>query len=154
MKFLNWLYKNQENYLFCLYGPEGENYTVEIGRIVLKDDTFEGYFYEWMFRNANYTMFTSDVTEDFIKMYDSWDDGAKTSDVIAFHFNNENVKEIETKINEIINQKFTPIECGFVDFDANYDAAIQELKAAGIDQYVAEVQKQLDAFFQVNGYNH
>jgi putative aldouronate transport system substrate-binding protein len=154
MKFLNWLYKNQDNYLFALYGPEGENYTVQDGRIVLNDPAFEGYFYEWMFRNANYTMFTSDVTEDFIKMYDSWDDGAKTSDVIAFHFNNENVKEIETKINEIINQKFTPIECGFVDFDSNYDAAVKELKDAGIDQYVAEVQKQLDEFFKVNGYNH
>ncbi len=154
MKFLNWLYKNQENYLFCLYGPEGENYTVENGRIVLKDPGFEGYFYEWMFRNANYTMFTSDVSDDFIKMYESWDDNAKTSDVIAFHFDNSNVREIETAITEVVNQRFTPIECGFVDFDTNYEAAVQELKNAGIDQYVAEVQKQLDEFFKVNGYQH
>ncbi|MCR5323838.1 MAG: ABC transporter substrate-binding protein [Lachnospiraceae bacterium] len=154
MKFLNWLYKDQDNYLFALYGPEGENYTVENGRIVLKDPAFEGYFYEWMFRNANYTMFTSDVSDDFIKMYETWDDNAKTSDVIAFHFNNENVREIETAINEVINQRFTPIECGFVDFDTSYPAALQELKAAGIDQYVAEVQRQLDEFFKVNGYQH
>ncbi|MBR5968246.1 MAG: ABC transporter substrate-binding protein [Lachnospiraceae bacterium] len=154
MKFLNWLYKSQENYLFCLYGPEGENYTVQDGRIVLNDPGFEGYFYEWMFRNANYTMFTSDVTDDFINRYENWDSNAKTSDVIAFHFNNENVREIETAITEVVNQRFTPIECGFVDFDSNYDAAVQELKDAGIDQYVAEVQKQLDEFFKVNGHNH
>jgi ABC-type glycerol-3-phosphate transport system substrate-binding protein len=154
MKFLNWLYKSKENYLFCLYGPEGENYTVENGRIKLKDPAFEGYFYEWMFRNANYTMFTSDVSEDFIKMYEDWDKNAKTSDVIAFHFDNANVKEIETAITEVINQRFTPIECGFVDFDSNYPAAIAELKAAGIDTYVAEVQKQLDEFFKTNGHQH
>ena len=154
MKFLNWLYKSQENYLFCLYGPEGENYTVENGRIALKDPSFEGYFYEWMFRNANYTMFTSDVSEDFIKTYESWDDNAKTSDVIAFHFDNSNVIEIETAVNEVIQKEFTPIECGFVDFDSNYPAAVEKLKAAGIDEYVAEVQRQLDAFFAENGYQH
>ena len=154
MKFLNWLYKSQENYLFCLYGPEGDNYTVENGRIALKDPSFEGYFYEWMFRNANYTMFTSDVSEDFIKTYETWDDNAKTSDVIAFHFDNSNVKEIETAVNEVIQKEFTPIECGFVDFDTNYPVAVQKLKDAGIDAYVAEVQKQLDAFFKENGYQH
>ncbi|MCR5310156.1 MAG: ABC transporter substrate-binding protein [Lachnospiraceae bacterium] len=154
MKFLNWLYKSQENYLFCLYGPEGENYTVENGRIALKDPSFEGYFYEWMFRNANYTMFTSDVSEDFIKTYESWDDNAKTSDVIAFHFDNSNVKEIETAVNEVIQKEFTPIECGFVDFDTNYPVAVQKLKDAGIDAYVAEVQRQLDEFFKENGYQH
>ena len=42
MKFLNWLYKSQENYLFALYGPEGENYTVENGRIALKDPSMSG----------------------------------------------------------------------------------------------------------------
>ena len=107
-----------------------------------------------MFRNANYTMFTSDVSEDFIKMYEDWDKNAKTSDVIAFHFDNSNVREIETAINEVVNQRFTPIECGFVDFETSYPAAIAELKAAGIDTYVAEVQKQLDEFFKVNGHQH
>ena len=154
MKFLNWLYKSQENYLFCLYGPEGDNYDVVEGRIALKDPAFEGYFYEWMFRNANYTLFTSDVSEEFIKEYEGWDDNAKTSDVIAFHFDNSNVVEIETDCNEVIKQMFTPIECGYVDFDTNYPQALEALKAAGIDNYVAEVQRQLDEFFAANGYNH
>jgi len=43
---------------------------------------------------------------------------------------------------------------GFVDFDSNYEDALAKLKAAGIDEYVAEVQRQLDEFFAVNGYNH
>lgn len=154
LKFLNWMYSSQENYLFCLYGNEGENYTVTDGRIELADPAFEGYFYEWMFRNANYTMFPTTISDEYIKTYEIWDDGAKTSDVIAFHFNNENVQDIEASINEIINQYFTPIECGFVSFDDNYDAAVAKLKDAGIDEYVAEVQRQLDEFFATNGYNN
>lgn len=154
MKFLNWMYSSQENYLFCLYGPEGENYDIVDGRIQLKDPAFEGYFYEWMFRNANYTMFTTSASEEYIADYEVWDDEAKTSDVIAFHFDNSNVKEIETSINEVIQQYMVPIECGFVDFESNYPTAVQALKDAGIDEYVAEVQRQLDEFFAANGYNH
>ena len=104
-----------------------------------------------MYRNA--ASFCN-VSDDFIKTYEAWDDNAKTSDVIAFHFDNSNVLEIETAITEVINQRFTPIECGYVDFDSNYDAALAELKAAGIDEYVAEVQKQLDEYFAENGYQH
>jgi len=154
MKFLNWMYSSQENYLFCLYGNEGENYDLVDGRIQLKDPAFEGYFYEWMFRNANYTLFTTDVADEYIATYETWDDGAKTSDVIAFHFDNSNVVEIETAVNEVANQYLNPIMYGFVDFDSNYDDALAKLKEAGIDEYVAEVQKQLDAYFEVNGYNH
>lgn len=154
MKFLNWMYSSQENYLFCLYGKEGENYTVVDGRIQLKDAAFEGYFYEWMFRNANYTMFTTDVADDYIATYEVWDDGAKTSDVIAFHFDNANVLEIETSVTEVIQQYMMPILYGFVDYDTNYPDALAALKAAGIDTYVAEVQRQLDEFFKVNGYNN
>ena len=154
MKFLNWMYKDQANYLFCLYGPEGENYNIVDGRIELKDPSFEGYFYEWMFRNANYTLFTSDTSEDFIESYNSWDDDAKTSDVIAFHFDNSNVKEIETAVNEVAQKEFQPIECGYVDFDTAYPVALEHLKDAGIDEYVAEVQRQLDEFFKTNGYQH
>lgn len=146
MKFLNWLYASQENYLYCIYGPEGENYTVVDGKIKLNDSSFEGYFYEWMFRNKNYTMFTTDVSDDYIKEYNTWDDNAKVSDVIAFHFDNSKVLEIETAISEVIKQRFTPIECGFVDFDSNYQDAVDQLKAAGIDEYVAEVQRQLDEY--------
>ena len=81
-------------------------------------------------------------------------DGAKTSDVIAFHFDNANVVEIETSVNEVIQQYMDPIMYGFVDFDDNYQAALDALKAAGIDEYIAEVQRQLDEYFAANGYNN
>ena len=35
---------------------------------------------------------------------------------------------------------------GYVDFDENYPAAIAELEAAGIEQYVAEVNRQLKEY--------
>jgi putative aldouronate transport system substrate-binding protein len=53
--------------------------------------------------------------------------------------------EIELALQEAA-RLMEPIRSGYVDFDANYPAALAELKAAGMDAYVAEVQRQLDAF--------
>ncbi|MGM1046731.1 DUF3502 domain-containing protein [Paenibacillus uliginis] len=33
-----------------------------------------------------------------------------------------------------------------MDFETEYPKAIQKLKAAGIDEYVTEIQRQLDEF--------
>ena len=40
------------------------------------------------------------------------------------------------------------IRSGFVDFETEYPKAIEKLKAAGIDDYVAEIQRQLDEFWR------
>ncbi len=149
MKFLNWLYGSQENYLFALYGVEGKDYNIVDGR--LERITTEDFFYEWMFRNQNYTVFTADVSDEYIEDYMSWDANAKTSSAMGFAFNNENVVEIETAINEVIQNDMSVIRNGFVSFEENYEAAVAKLKAAGIDEYIAEVQRQYDEFLKNQG---
>ncbi len=149
MKFLNWMYSSQENYLFCLYGVEGKDYNIVDGR--LERITTEDFFYEWMFRNQNYTVFTADVSDDYIEAYMNWDADAKTSSAMGFAFNNENVVEIETAINEVIQNEMSVIRNGFVSFEDNYATAVQHLKEAGIDEYIAEVQRQYDEFVAQQG---
>lgn len=144
MKFLNWLYSSQENYLFAIYGVEGKDYELVDGR--LNRISTNDFFYEWMFRNKNYTVFKSDVDQASIDAYLHFDDDALVSDAIGFIFNNEDVKMIETAIFEVVTKELAPIRDGFIDFDENYDNAIQKLKAAGIDEYVAEVKRQFDEF--------
>ncbi len=144
MKFLNWLYSSQENYLFCLYGVEGKDYNMVDGR--LERICTEDFFYEWMFRNANYQVFGADVPQEYIDTYKAWDDGAKTSAAMGFVFNNENVVEIETAVLEVVQSDMAAIRNGFVNFEESYPAAVQKLKEAGIDEYIAEVQRQLDEF--------
>lgn len=148
IKFLNWMYKSKENYTFALYGVEGKDYEIVDGRIkrLITDDLFN----EWMFRNQNYQMFAPEVDQEFVDMYKSWDDTAEISDSFGFRFNNEKVKDIEAKLAEVSGKVFTPIQTGFVDFDTEYPKAVQALKDAGIDAYVAEVQSQLDTFLAAN----
>ena len=65
--------------------------------------------------------------------------------MMGFAFNNEGFEQIETACNEAW-KKVAPILYGYVDFDENYPAAIAELEAAGINEYVAEVNRQLQEF--------
>ena len=149
MKFINWLYTSQENYLFALYGVEGKDYNMVDGRI--ERICTEDFFYEWMFRNQNFSVFGSEVSDEYIDAYTNWDKEAKTSSAMGFTFNNENVVMIETAILEVIQNDMSVIRNGFVNFDENYAAAVQKLKAAGIDEYIAEVQRQYDEFLASKG---
>lgn len=149
MRFLNWLYASEDNYRYAIYGVEGKDYEMVDGRI--KRLTQEDFFYEWMFRNANYKLFTPDVDQEYIDAYTAWDDDAKVSSALGFIFNNENVKEIETAITEVIGSDFSTLRSGFVSFDDHYADAVQKLKDAGIDEYIAEVQRQYDEFCAQQG---
>ena len=148
LKFLAWLWGSQENYLFCLYGEEGKDWKLdENGRLVTLSETArgDGYFYEWMFRNANYQVFSEGVSDEYIEMYRHWDDEAIPSAMLGFAFDNTGFEAIETACIEAY-KKLDPILYGYVDFDTEYPKAIAELEAAGINEYVAEVNRQLQEF--------
>lgn len=148
IKFLSWLWGNQDNYMFCLYGVEGKDWKLnENGRLVTISETAsgEGYFYEWMFRNANYKVFTDEVTDEYIEKYQHWDDGAIPSAMLGFAFNNEGFEAIETACQEAW-KNMTPILYGYVDFDENYPAAKAEMDRAGMNELVAEYNRQLQEF--------
>ena len=148
LKFLAWLWGSQENYLFCLYGEEGKDWKLdENGRLVTLSETArgDGYFYEWMFRNANYQVFGEGVSDEYIEMYRHWDDEAIASAMLGFAFDNTGFEAIETACIEAY-KKIDPILYGYVDFETEYPKAIAELEAAGINEYVAEVNRQLQEF--------
>lgn len=148
MKFLAWLWGSQENYMFCLYGVEGQDWELnEDGRLVLISNTArgDGYFYEWMFRNYNYKVFGDDVSDEYIETYKHWDDEAIPSAMLGFAFDNTGFEAIETAVQESW-KNMTPILYGYVDWDENYENALSEMKAAGVDEYVAEFNRQLAEF--------
>lgn len=144
MKFLNWLYASKDNYNLALYGVKGVDYNIVNGRI--KRIATNDFFYEWMFRNKNYQMFTPEIDQKFIDTYNHWDDNAKLSKSFGFRFDNSKVKDLELKLNEVANKQFAAIRTGFADFDTEYPKAVKALKAAGIDKYIAEVNSQLQAY--------
>lgn len=144
MRFMNWLYATKEHYNMAIYGVEGKDFAIENNRI--KKISTNDFFYEWMFRNKNYQMFDPEVTDEEVDMFKNWDNDAIYSDAFGFRFDNSSVKEIETQLIEIKSKEMMPVWSGFADFETELPRVNKKLKDAGMDEYVAEVQRQMDAY--------
>ena len=59
------------------------------------------------------------------------------------------MKELELNLIEVEKQ-FEAIRTGFVDFDTEYPKAVQALKDAGIDEYIADLKRQVDEYMASN----
>lgn len=144
--FFNLLQKNQELYDLFAYGIEGTDYTLdENGRLTKINN--DALIPDWLLMNKNFIRFDNSVPEDFIAEYKAWDDGAIISKGAGFNFDNTPVKNEETKLNGVFTEYLAPIGSGFVDYDEVYPKALEKLKAAGLDKYIAEYQKQYSEWY-------
>lgn len=144
--FFNLLQKNQELYDLFTYGIKDKDYTIdENGRVTkLTSDLFLD---DWMMMNDKFMRFEKSVPDDFIEQYKHWDDDAILSKTAGFNFDNTAVKNEESKLNGVFTEFIAPIASGFVDYDTYFPKALDKLKAAGLDKYIAEYQKQFSAWY-------
>jgi len=59
-----------------------------------------------------------------------------------------------TSINEVTGKDLASVLYGFVDIDTEYPKAMQKLKDAGMEEYVAEVQRQVDELLAAKPLNN
>lgn len=144
--FFNLLQKNQELYDLFAYGIQDKDYTLdENGR--LTRNTTDSLIPDWLLMNKNFIRFDKSVPDDFITQYKAWDDEAIISKGAGFNFDNTPVKNEETKINGVFSEFLAPIASGFLDYEENFPGALEKLKAAGFDKYIAEYQKQFSEWY-------
>lgn len=146
LKFFNWMYESKENYMYCLYGVEGIDYTIaEDGAIeVISTDSF---FPAWMHRTLYYEPLSEEIYDaEEIAEFMAIDDNAIVAKDIGFSFNSSAVEVEEAALNVIISEKVDPIAYGFGNYEKDFPAVLEELKAAGLDKYVAEYQRQFSEF--------
>lgn len=141
---INYMQKNQENVDFLTYGVEGEDYTTEGDAVVrINTDTlFDG----WMMDNINFMRFDSSIPQDRIDRYVSWDKDAIVGKSVGFMFDEEPVQIQKAQLDAIVEELGKPILWGFVSYEDNIDNLISRIKAAGFDEYMAEMQRQFTEF--------
>ncbi|WP_168121192.1 DUF3502 domain-containing protein [Paenibacillus sp. HB172176] len=144
--FFNLLQKNQELYDLFAYGIKDTDYTLdENGRLTrINSDSL---IPDWLLMNKNFMRFDNTVSDEFIEQYKAWDDEAIISKGAGFNFDNSPVKNEETKINGVFSEFLAPIASGFLDYDDNFPKALEKLKAAGFETYIAEYQKQFSEWY-------
>lgn len=77
---------------------------------------------------------------------------AKPNILDAFVLDTDAVQNEYAAVNQVKNQYGNPLEAGLVkNVDQSYQLFVSQSKAAGIDKYRDEVQKQLDAYLNSKG---
>lgn len=140
--FVNLLQKNTEMANLFAYGVEGTDYELIDGK-VSKISTDE-LFYEWMIYNVKISSPTTAYTDEFMEVYKVWDDEALPSVTFGFSMDYNNIKTEKAQIDSVWSEYATPMLAGLKDYDSNIEELKSELKKAGWDTYVAEIQRQLD----------
>ncbi len=148
LRLFNWMYASQDNYRFCIYGVEGKDWEENAdGTINSKSGVM---FADWFMQAKCYHVYDPSIPEESIAYYEAWDDGAKRSKIAGFTFDGTNVKAEAAAINAIVTEKIAPLRMGYGNYDEEMPGIIEELKAAGLDKYLEEHQKQYSAWYAEN----
>lgn len=154
MEYLNLCYTDEYLMNLLTYGIEGEHYVVkEDGRAGYPDGVDAqncgyGALTGWIYGNQmlTYVWETDEPTLwDDLKQ---WNDSAVVSAATGFSFDNSKVKTQYTSLSNIVSKYEMSLEWGFVDPDEVLPQFLKELDGAGINEYIAEKQSQLDAWAQ------
>jgi len=151
VQFLNLMYGDPEIINLFDYGIKDKHY-------VLKDDgtaTFapgldaktSGYAHGlgWQFGNQPLSYVFNDKP-DLWKNLSAWNAKATMSAAFGFNFDSTPVKAEQTALTNVVNQYKVAIENGAIDPATELTKFNAALKSAGIEKYIAEKQKQLDAW--------
>lgn len=152
MKFLNLLYTNADVLNLIDWGIEGVHYVKnEDGTIRYPEGvTAETSTYNigTQFMNANELL--SYVWEgndpDIWAKKVAFDESAIISNALGFNFDSSSVKTQMTAVSNIVTQYEDALGNGTVDVNSTLPQFIDDLKDAGIDDIIAEKQKQFDEF--------
>jgi putative aldouronate transport system substrate-binding protein len=156
VKFINWLYANQDNYDLYMYGREGVDFK-KVGEKRREDIVDQAqnrplyYNDDWMIGNLTYLRPSGNTPTTTNKMLFNIDETAINAIAGNFAFDATNVKAELANVRTEIAANIAPIACGVLDYDKAYPAAIEKLKNAGLEKVIDEYKKQFEAFRQSQG---
>lgn len=151
VKFINWLYANQENYDLYLYGREGVDY-INTGDRKREDiiDLSKGrplYFADdWMIGNLNYSRQAGKSPSITNKILFNVDTSAIDSVAGSFVFDATNVRAELANVRTEMAAQITPIACGVRDYDEAIGPALDKLRSAGLEKVIGEYKTQFEAY--------
>ncbi|MCD8154215.1 MAG: ABC transporter substrate-binding protein [Clostridiales bacterium] len=140
MKILNLMYSDADYVNLYLYGIEGIHYTLNKDESVHKISEDYNQSMKWMFGNGYLALKEEGIvetqTEDSEKEYSRY---------YGFVYNGQDLEEEISSLQKILDNYLPDIENGIVeDVDASLEEMNQKLYAAGLQEVMADKQKQLD----------
>ena len=150
LKVINELYSNEELYKLFTYGEEGKHYKVnEDGTMTsLPGDENRGSLNLGIVNDAYKldTKLTFPGNEALVKrLFDI----RELNPSVNMAKSDENVREISVSLSEVYSQYTTPRMYGVLQGteEETLKKELDQLKKAGIDEYIADLQTQLDEYY-------
>lgn len=133
-----------------VYGIEGQNYTLENGKVIPNINKFHAPSNQMFFAN-NLLLYPSPEFGMDFSNYKELNASAKESPILGFFFDDSSVKK-EVEATDAVVAKYS--EQLWSGKEANAEETLakmqRELKAAGIDKVVEEVNRQIAAWKSAN----
>ncbi|NLO84247.1 MAG: ABC transporter substrate-binding protein [Clostridiales bacterium] len=156
MQFLNLMYKDNEIINLLYRGIEGVHYNFQDGSdcvisypegIDNSNTPYSAILNVWGDKSKQYVMVPSDASyyTDLAAFNASI---SKESEVLGYCFNSDPVKAQLAGVNSVISEYLASLSLGVVDPATELPEFISALKAAGIDEVIAENQSQYDTWRQ------
>ncbi|MDO4739758.1 MAG: extracellular solute-binding protein, partial [Eubacteriales bacterium] len=150
VKFLDWIYANQENYDLFIYGIEGTHYNLPedaVGlerEILLNEEGSSLYtFHTWMIGNLQYTRAGLGDHPTRIAIQDVYDADAVNSVTVGFQFDATDVSVEYANCLAEVKSSLYPMKVGIQSYEEGIEAARSNFAAAGIDAVIEEYERQL-----------
>lgn len=149
MMLLNLMYTNTDLANLLTWGIEGEHYN-KVNETQanypegMNSGTVAYHIDAWLLGNPLITFVPAWFNADHWEQVKTWNASARKSKALGFLFDQQPVKNEFTALNNVREQYKRALETGTVDPAEKLDEFNKKLKAAGLDKYIAEKQKQLD----------
>ncbi|MFV0399085.1 MAG: ABC transporter substrate-binding protein [Oscillospiraceae bacterium] len=161
MKLLNEMYTNPEISNLLIYGQEGPHYVVAgeantdqhmIAYPEGIDATNTGYRPSgWLWPNQTIGDVWEGNPPDYWQQQTEFNNTALRSKAFGFTYDSARVKNQVTACTNVVSKYHQALLCGTLDPETTLPVFIQELKDAGVDDIVAEKQRQIDEWAAANG---
>lgn len=150
VEFLSLLFENSDLANLCNFGIEGEHYVKQSERIITypegvdASNTGWGGFINWFGDNKTVYQLTPNTEEyyDQLKVYSM--EEALVSNALGYTFDTTGVKTQIAAVTSVIDTMKPMLECGVADVETELPNFINALKEAGIDEIIAENQRQFN----------
>jgi len=151
MQFLNAWYTDNELTVILGYGVEGINWNYDRNGLIAIDwDARDSIPYgTWRNGMGNVFMFTPQVDEgaDFIEGFRAYNEAGVATAFAGFVFNSEPVEIQMAALSGVVDTYRPGLTTGAMDPAVDVPRYLAELQANGIDDVLAELNRQLAAFF-------
>lgn len=159
MKLLNEFYTDPELSQLLCYGVDGKHVTTDADGFLTYPEgvTADTVAYHpnvpWLMPNEYIAGVWEGNDPNVWEDTDAMNEAAIYSKAIGFTFDNSAVSSEYTALMNVYNEYQIQLEFGFIDPQTGIDEMLSRMEGAGLDDYMAEKQRQLDAWAELAGVN-